>query len=116
MLRRMLLLASVVIFVGCAPDQSSDQPTAATESTEPTMVGDVSTEIVAKLALADEFDGASDHQIGKCYVCGLGMDGKPEFAVEVEGYTAHLCSDYCREQFANNWQSVVAETDIPESK
>lgn len=115
MLYRVLLITLTLSLFGCAPDASTDQATATVETAEPATAGDASAELVAKLALADEVDGASDHQIGKCYVCGLGMDGKPEFAVEVEGYKAHLCSDYCREHFANNWQSVVGETDIPQS-
>ncbi len=74
------------------------------------------TVLVSKLQQADQLDGKEDHVIGKCYVCGLGMDGKAEHAAEFEGYTAHLCSDMCCKHFKENADKLIAETSIPKAE
>ncbi|QDT06873.1 hypothetical protein K227x_52950 [Rubripirellula lacrimiformis] len=68
---------------------------------------------LASLKQADLLDGKEDHVISKCYVCSLGMDGKPEFAVEQYGYTAHLCSEGCKSHFEDSADEVIASTTIP---
>ena len=104
------LIVPIVLLAGCSGGQDPTTVDAASEVNKPS----VSEAVETKLALADKLDGAQDQTIGKCYACALGMNGKPDYVVEVEGYTAHLCSEHCREHFASHWQSVVAETDIPE--
>ncbi len=95
--------------VGC---NAPTEPKAA-GSTNAETLGDLSPELTSKLVAADRLDGEEDHVIGKCYVCGLGMDGKAEHAAEFAGYTAHLCSNMCKQHFAENAIKVVDETDIP---
>lgn len=109
MLRSTLLLTTALLLTGCGETESTPPAEASPETSEVSL----SPEMEAKLKLADQLDGSEDHVIGKCYVCSLGMDGKSELTVEVDGYTANLCSDACRKHFADNWQTVVANTDVP---
>lgn len=97
-----LTLAPIV--VGC------NEPAATTTSTP------ASAQTLVNLQQADALDGSEDHVIGKCYVCSLGMDGKKEFAVDVHGYTAHLCSEHCKDHFAQASSTVIANTKIPDTK
>jgi YHS domain-containing protein len=68
--------------------------------------------VLAKLVAADKLDGTEDKVVTKCYMCGLGMDGEEKFAAEYEGYTVHLCSDHCLEEFKKDPASVIAQTDV----
>ena len=80
----------------------------------PTSMGPViSTTALSRLEEADKADGVTDHVIGKCYVCGLGMDGSEKFAVKVQGYTAHLCSQACQKEFADSADKIILGTEIP---
>lgn len=65
------------------------------------------------LAAADALDGNVDKVVHRCYVCNLGMNGKESLAVEHAGYTAHLCSEGCKHEFASNAESIIANTKIP---
>jgi len=51
--------------------------------------------------------------IGKCYVCGLGMDGSEKFAIKVQGYTAYLCSQACQKEVGEWANKIVLESEIP---
>jgi hypothetical protein len=106
---RFQLIALVLLCVplGCAgkPEVKTATPAGVTAV--------VSKESVARLEQADKADGTADHVIGKCYVCGLGMNGSEKFAVKVEGYQAHLCSENCQNEFAEHADEIVARTAIP---
>ena len=65
---------------------------------------------------ADKLDGNTDQVIGKCYVCGLGMNGSDKYVVKVQGYTAHLCSAGCQHEFETSTEKIVLETKIPKAK
>lgn len=93
--------------MGCSP--KSENKTAM-----PTSVDQViSMAALSRLEQADKADGVTDHVIGKCYVCGLGMDGSEKFAVKVQGYTAHLCSQACQKEFADSADKIILGTVIP---
>ena len=62
---------------------------------------------------ADLLDGNKDKVIGKCYVCALGMDGSEKFACKVGGYTAHLCSKSCQQEFEKSTEDIVLHTKMP---
>lgn len=109
MSRRISIVLIALLLTGCSQSQPEVSNGTALEVAAPS----ISPAIRSNLELADQLDGSKDQIIGKCYVCALGMNGKPDFKVELDGYTAHLCSEHCRDHFAANWQSVVAETDIP---
>ena len=65
--------------MGCSPKPEE-------KTAMPTSIGPViSTTALSRLEEADKPDGVTDHVIGKCYVCGLGMDGSEKFAVKVQG-------------------------------
>jgi YHS domain-containing protein len=70
--------------------------------------------LTAKLAEADKLDGKADKIIEKCPGCGLKMDGKSEYSVEVSGYTIHFCSETCKEQFAKDLTKSIEDLEIPE--
>jgi len=111
MSHKTLFLLAALLLTGCA----ESQPQVSVETAIEVAETDSSASLQARLELADRLDGSEDHTVGKCYVCALGMNGKPDLTVEVEGYKAHLCSEHCRNHFAANWQSIVAETEIPVS-
>ena len=108
LLQSVCVLAMVSIWVGC----NGPKPEAASKDVPKS--GD-KTVLVSKLQQADQLDGKEDHVIGKCYVCGLGMDGKADHSAEFEGYTAHLCSDMCCKHFKENAEKVITETDVPKT-
>lgn len=107
-----ILFPVLIAAVGCDAKPESKVATPAKNATPPiTLTKDA----VALLEKADAVDGNSDHVIGKCYVCGLGMDGSDKFTVEVAGYKAHLCSKGCQHEFESSAESIVIETKIPEA-
>ncbi|XZE43030.1 hypothetical protein SH467x_002574 [Pirellulaceae bacterium SH467] len=69
--------------------------------------------VASLLAKADALDGQVDKVVHRCYVCNLGMDGKEKLAVKHAGYTAHLCSEGCKQEFASNADSIIAQTTVP---
>ena len=73
-----------------------------------------SAEVEAKLAKADAFDGTEDKIVSKCPTCALAMDGKPEHALEVSGYTLHFCAAGCKEAFAKDITKSILDMEIPE--
>jgi hypothetical protein len=102
-----LNLITLAAMLGCSP--KLEQKTAT-----PTSNGlFVSAEAISRLEAADKADGVTDHLIGKCYVCGLGMDGSKKFAVKVQDYTAHLCSKACQHKFEESADQIVLSTEIP---
>lgn len=110
MSRPYYLIFLVALLAGCSGNQTPETVDSAINDTQPGIKEAVS----ANLALADALDGDTDRTIKNCYVCSLGMSGKPELSVEVQGYTAHLCSEHCQKHFTEHWQSVVEATEIPE--
>jgi YHS domain-containing protein len=116
MMKRFLTLMTcfmlaLVVNCGC-----SSQPATKTADRVETKPVSVSDEAKVKLAEADKLDGKEDHVVERCYSCALGMEGKPEFAVEVDGYTVRFCSEDCREHFASDPENVIASTKIPQVK
>lgn len=61
----------------------------------------------AKLAAADAADGARDHVIAKCAVCGLAMDGTAEHVSHYAGYELRFCSGECKETFDHDPHAVI---------
>lgn len=109
----LLLLSPLAI--GCGGetgngDEEGDSTTAAVTNVS------IDDSLNAKLAEADAADGNADKTIHLCYSCALGMDGSAEHSVEVNGYTAHLCSEYCQESFSKDAETIVTDTKIPAPK
>ena len=102
--------------VGCGTQAPPTTTAAETGATPPAGEAADSTLVLVNLKAADLLDGTEDKVVGKCYVCALGMDGKPEHSAEVEGYTCHLCSGPCKEFFEESAESVIAETKIPSAE
>jgi YHS domain-containing protein len=75
---------------------------------------EIEAQLQAKLAKADELDGTTDKIVERCPGCGLSMDGKSEYAVEVAGYTLHFCSESCKEDFTEDLTQAVLDLKIPE--
>lgn len=109
LIRFAVLIGSITCLIGC---NSNDK----TEAVAKTTSADDKSVLVSKLQQADQLDGNEDHVIGKCYVCGLGMDGKAEHATEFQGYTAHLCSEMCCNHFKEHAEEVIEKTSIPKPK
>ncbi|XZE32055.1 hypothetical protein SH501x_002790 [Pirellulaceae bacterium SH501] len=78
-----------------------------------TTVTQTGADTASLLAAADALDGKVDKVVQRCYVCNLGMNGKQSLAVKHAGYTAHLCSEGCKDEFASNTESIIANTKIP---
>ncbi len=111
---RALIACGVLFLMACCgcDSQPATEPSAAPNAKSIS----VSAASQQKLAVADKADGNEDHVIERCYACSLGMKGQAEYAVEVDGYTAHFCSEECREHFQANAETVVASTTVPETK
>ena len=113
-------LAVGVIVVTAAGCPEKEQPPPATtddtkaEVSEPQEADDaVNAKVVAKLAQADLVDGTEDKIVSKCPSCALAMDGKPEHALEVSGYTLHFCSADCKEGFAKDTTQSILAMELP---
>ncbi len=93
-----VLLFLVLLAAGCggAGDDTAAGPTDAER---------------AVIAAADVADGSADHVVAKCAVCGLAMDGSPEFASEYAGTTFHLCSADCKALFDKDPHAVLARLE-----
>ena len=119
---RFTLITSVALLsmVGCTAkkDETKSPSSSATSTHSQSALSQValSQAALSLLEEADTMDGKTDHVIGKCYVCGLGMDGSDKFAVKVQDYTAHLCSAGCQHEFEASTEKIVLETKIPKAK
>ena len=107
----------VVLFgifcIGCSSDKTKAnmQGDPATATTNDSVRS--SNEFLTRLEAADLLDGKQDHVIGKCYVCELGMNGSEKFSVNVQGFTAHLCSKSCKQEFETSTEKIVLNTNVP---
>lgn len=101
-----LMLVACLGLAGCTGDSSKVSQPSGNEVP-------ASEETLAALKKADALDGKEDKVVGKCYCCGLGMDGKAEFAELKYGYTSHLCSAACQKHFHDNADKVIAGTKVP---
>ena len=104
-----IVIALATIF-GCS---TKPEEHTALVSMPTNIAAELSANALSRLEEADKLDGSTDHVIGKCYVCGLGMDGSQNYAVTVQGYTAHLCSKACQHEFEESAEEVVMGTEIP---
>jgi len=96
--------------VGAACKKEEPAPQAALPGVGDTArqaVGDAAN--AAKLAAADEMDGAADKTIGKCVMCALRMDGSAEHASTHAGYTLHFCSAGCKKHFDEGPGDAIAK-------
>jgi hypothetical protein len=96
---RLILIVCCGLTACSQQDQLQPPASAATTPRPPLVVTD---ELRARLASADAADGKVDHVIEKCILCDLHMSGKPQLAVPVGDYSAHLCSAACQKAFAND--------------
>lgn len=111
-MKRVFFLAAATLSIavlGCSENTDPATTTEPLTTTEP-----ASEATLVALQKADLLDGTEDHVIEKCYVCKLGMDGSDQITCEVHGYTAHLCSEACRNHFEASSDEVIASTEIPE--
>jgi hypothetical protein len=74
----------------------------------------VTSEMQARLVLADQVDGTKDGVVARCAGCMLGMDGSADHALAVGDFQMHFCSDVCRGQFAEDVQKSVMAMSVPE--
>ena len=59
----------------------------------------ITPEVIAKLALADQKDGAVDKVVHQCAGCSLGMPGEDKWPLKVQDYTMHFCRQACLDKF-----------------
>ena len=100
----------IVFACGSSEPKSSvaAEPAAAPVSTQsPVSVASNPTATEA-LKTADAADGVEDGIAHKCAGCALGMDGKAEHALNVDGTTLHLCSAMCKEYFSKDVEGNLA--------
>lgn len=109
--RHLLVIILATFFAtGCTSEKQSSPPV--TTSVTPT----ISKAALSLMEEADALDGTKDHVIGKCYVCSLGMNGSDKFAVKAGGYTAHLCSKSCQQEFEKSTEEIVLHTKLPKGE
>ncbi len=111
------MMGIIGLFVGCGesatPEKEGTASWANTPAVKTTPVVKVSAASMAKLAEADKADGTEDKVITKCYSCALGMDGDAENSATIGEYTAKFCSEACCKHFAEDADTLIAETEIP---
>ncbi|MEQ1632544.1 MAG: hypothetical protein ABL997_09235 [Planctomycetota bacterium] len=75
--------------------------TACTSETKPAekTPAPITPEVIAKLALADQKDGAVDKVVHQCAGCSLSMPGEDKLPLKVQDYTMHFCKQECLDKF-----------------
>ena len=104
-------LVGVVALAGCKKNGGSRETEAPKSDAADAAQN---TEVLAKLAKADAFDGAEDHVVSKCASCRLGMDGDEANTLTVGDYQMHFCSPGCKERFSKDLTKNVLALAIPE--
>ncbi|HWL94032.1 MAG TPA: hypothetical protein VNT79_10900 [Phycisphaerae bacterium] len=84
---------SVLMLTACEEKKTGPAVTATTPTPEM---------VAARLAKADAADGKTDKVVVKCAACALRMDGSPDHALVVHGYTMHFCSAPCKKSYEAN--------------
>jgi Fe-S oxidoreductase len=106
------LALGLLVLAGCSGQEASKSaapaPAAASKPVS-------SEDLRLKLAAADRVDGTEDRVVTQCAGCRLNMAGKAEHAVQIEGYTLHLCSDSCKAEFSKDVAGNVAALEIPQT-
>ena len=116
---KMLLMCVAVLSVllaGCgseSTDPAPTDPTTSKPSTGKMMEEGGNAAITAQLAAADAVDGTTDKVVTKCAGCALGMNGKADHALDVEGYSLHFCSGKCKDGFASDANAKILAMNIP---
>jgi YHS domain-containing protein len=108
MLRYVLLGCALALCASCSKEPDPMKPAAGT----PPAAGSVT--VAAQLAKADKADGTVDKVVHKCAGCSLGMDGKAEYELAVEGYKMHFCKQGCLDQFKGDPAKAVLAMKVPE--
>jgi hypothetical protein len=104
---QILLLCTLVCVVGAACNRTESGADAGKATT-------VSTEMQARLAMADEVDGTKDSIVERCAGCRLGMQGSAEHPLQVGDFEMHFCSADCRTRFAEDVEKSVLAMTTPE--
>ena len=102
----LLAIAPALLFVGCTTD-------AKPEGATPESGGGISAVLVEKLVAADKLDGTEDKVVHKCAGCSLGMNGKKEMAVEVEGFEMHFCKPACKQRYETDAKGELEKLKVP---
>jgi len=107
-------LALIVLLAwGCGP--GTGESVSEEDLAEPAVEADASSrqDVEAKLALADEFDGAADGVVSRCPGCGLAMEGSEEYAVRLAGYEIRFCSAGCKKTFEADPEAAILALALP---
>lgn len=113
----LLICGTLILASGCKKDEAPQPPAGddtaakAPDATVPPAVTDAA-DAVAKLVRADEQDGTADKVIGKCVMCGLRMDGTPDYTSSHAGYTLHFCSADCKQHFDDGPAAAIAALNV----
>ena len=106
------LACSVLLLAACG---GGSQGSAPAKGPATSAAAELSAELKSKLAAADQVDGTADHVVSLCSGCRLGMAGKAEHSISVEGYELHMCSESCKAHFEQDLVASLTELEIPES-
>ena len=82
------------------------ESTVAVSAVAPVEVGP---ELLEALKTADAADGTEDKVANMCSGCALSMSGKAAHSVSVDGYSLHLCSAMCKENFSQNLEANLKQ-------
>lgn len=98
-----IALLGLVVLSGCSRDAGTTQGAARQSGAE-----------AAKLEVADAADGAKDHVVAKCAVCGLAMAGSAEHVSSYSGYELRFCSSECKATFDHGPHAVLRRLHAPQ--
>jgi hypothetical protein len=105
-----LAFAAALVLAACGGEGERAEPV---EEVASASLG--SDELKLKLASADALDGQTDQVVELCSGCRLGMSGKAEHPITVDGYTLHMCSEACKAAFSKDLAGNLAALEIPQS-
>ena len=101
---------TALLGVACGGNETAEDTAQAT----PPPATTVTSEMQARLVLADQVDGTKDGVVARCAGCMLGMDGSADHALQVGDFQMQFCSDVCRGLFAEDVQKSVMAMTVPE--
>lgn len=102
-------------WTGCGQEYDAPtEPAADADAPVETAAPEASEAMLAVLARADRADGQEDRVVSRCLGCGLAMDGNADHALEVSGYSLHLCSETCKDHVGEDVNAAVQAVKLPD--
>jgi hypothetical protein len=110
---RFIALAPLILVLAACSEKTDPKPV---PEPGPKPASKPEVNVPKALEAADKADGTADKIVGKCLMCNLGMDGKPELAAKHEGYTFHMCSAGCKTIFEKDPVKALGKVKLEDDE